>query len=81
MTVNELIQLLRTKPADMRVVVDGYEDGYDDLSPKQLCVVKISLNTGTREYVGIHSDADYLPKERLDGLEVEQALVLRRTSN
>ena len=52
MTVGQLTRLLQNHPQDMRVVVDGYEDGYDDLTPKQLRVVKLSLNTGTREYVG-----------------------------
>ena len=66
---------------DLRVVVNGYEDGYDDLSPEQLRVVKISLDTGEQEWVGKHGDAGYLPQERLDGLKVEEALVLRRVSN
>ncbi len=81
MTVNELIRLLETHPPDLRVVVDGYEDGYDDLSPEQLRMVKISLNTGTREYVGAHDDVDYVPKEKLAGLEIEEALALQRTSH
>ena len=81
MTVYELIQLLRKHPADLRVVVDGYEDGYDDLSPKRLRVVKMSLNTGTREYVGAHGDVDYVPEEKLAGLEIEEALALHRTSH
>ena len=62
MTVNDLIQLLSDHPPDLRVVVDGYEEGYDDLSPGQLRLVKISLNTGRHEYVGTHGDVDYLPK-------------------
>ena len=74
MTVNELIQLLADHPADLRVVVNGY----DDLSPGQLRVVKISLDTGEEEWVGKHGDADYLSQEKLAGLEVEEALVLRR---
>ena len=81
MTVAELIQLLQRHPQDMRVVIDGYEEGYDDLTPEQLQMVKISLNTGTREYVGTHGDADYLPKEKLAGLEVEKALALHRSSH
>ena len=52
----------------------------DDLSPEQLQTVKITLNSGTREYVGTHGDVDFLPKEKLAGLKVEEALVLRRTS-
>ena len=39
MTVEELIQLLETYPPDLRVVVNGYEEGYDDLSPEQVSVV------------------------------------------
>ena len=49
MTVNELVQLLAAYPADLRVVVNGYEDGYDDLSPEQISLVKIALNTGTHD--------------------------------
>jgi len=32
MTVNELIAELRKLPPETRVVVSGYEDGYDDIS-------------------------------------------------
>ena len=33
MTVSQLIGVLRGYPADMRAVVNGHEEGYDDLSP------------------------------------------------
>lgn len=62
MTVQELSQLLSRYPADLRVVVNGYEDGYDDLSEGQISTVKISLNTGTRDWVEKYGDADFLPK-------------------
>ena len=81
MTVGQLTRLLQNYPQDMRVVVDGYEDGYDDLTPKKLRMVKISLNTGTREYVGMHGDVDYVPEEKLAGLDTEEALALHRTSH
>ena len=35
MTVSQLIEVLQTHPNDLRVVVNGYEDGFDDLSPEQ----------------------------------------------
>ena len=35
MTVKELVELLGKYPDDLRVVVNGYEDGYDDLSPER----------------------------------------------
>ena len=80
MAVSELIKLQAEYPADMRVVVNGYEEGYDDLSREQLTLVKISLNTGARDYVGTHGDVDYVAQERMSGLEIEEALVLRRES-
>ena len=46
MTVNELLQLLKGYSPDLRVVVNGYEEGYDDLSPEQLSVVRVALDTG-----------------------------------
>ena len=64
MTVYELIQLLRKHPADLRVVVDGYEDGYDDLSPEQLAVVKIALSTGKHRWEGQHGDAEWPDETR-----------------
>jgi len=81
MTVQELVRLLATYPSDVRVVVNGYEDGYDDLSPKQLSVVKISLNTGKRNWEGMHGEAEGIFAKVSSGTEVEDALVLRRVSN
>lgn len=80
MTIQELTRLLATYPPELRVVVNGYEEGYDDLAPEQLSVVKISLNTGTHDWEGKHGDADYLPKDRAANAEVVEALVLRRVS-
>ena len=77
MTVNELLQLLKGYPPGLRVVVNGYEEGYDDLSPEQLSVVRVALNTGKRRWEGRHGD----PKERTDGEVVAEALVLRRVSH
>ena len=81
MTVSELISLLRNYPADLRVVVDGYEDGFDDLSPEQLSVVNVCLDTGKDEWVGDHIEARFLATEPDTTAEVVEALVLRRTSH
>ena len=43
MTVSELIETLKAHPGDLRIVVNGYEEGYDDLSPRQITVVLNSL--------------------------------------
>lgn len=81
MTVSELIGLLQEYPAGLRVVVNGYEEGYDDLSPQQLSVTKISLDTGKHVWEGRHGDPPYSVEETPSGAEVVEALVLRRTSN
>lgn len=75
MNVKDLIRLLANYSPDMRVVVNGYEDGYDDLTPGRLTVVKIALNTGDQEWEGQHWDADD------STVDVVDALVLRRVSH
>ena len=81
MNVQELIELLRTHPADLRVVVNGYEDGYDDLSPEQVSLVRIALNTGKHDWEGKHGDPDGLTRSAPDDAEVVDALVMRRVSS
>ena len=58
MTVGQLIPVLQSYPQDMRVVVNGYEDSYDDLSPKQISAVRIALNTGKHVWEGRHGRPD-----------------------
>ncbi len=81
MTVAELIRILQNHAADLRVVVNGYEDGYDDLSPGQIRVVKISLNTGKHPWEGAHGEPDGLSSSAADDARLVDALVLRRVSN
>ncbi len=81
MTVAELMSILQNHAADLRVVVNGYEDGYDDLSPEQLRVVKISLNTGKHPWEGAHGDPAGPSRSAPDDAKLVEALVLRRVSN
>ena len=82
MTVSELIVVLQTHPGDLRVVVNGYEEGFDDLSPDQISLVRIALNTGVDDWVGQHGEADHVPAgSEASDTTVADALVLRRTSN
>ena len=80
-TVNELVQLLVKYPPGLRVVVKGYENGYDDLSPEQLSMVRIALNTGKHPWEGQHGDPNGRTERGSDGAEVVEALVLQRVSN
>ena len=81
MTVSELIELLREYPASLRVMVNGYEDGYDDLSSEQISVAEMCLNTGTHDWEGQHRDLRHSAEETPDESRVVEALVLRRVSN
>ena len=81
MSVRIMIDLLRNYPEDMRVVVSGYEEGYDDLSPEQISVIPIALNTGVHEWEGQHGDPDDHPTASQEAVTIIEALALRRTSN
>ena len=81
MTVREMIDVLKGHPDDLRVVVNGYEEGYDDLSPEQISVVRIALNTGVDDWEGRHGEADDDPADASEPAEIVDALVLRRSSN
>ncbi len=50
MTVQELMELLEKYPDDFRVVVNGYEDGYDDISSERIFTRKIQLDAGTQDW-------------------------------
>ena len=50
MTVKELVELLEKYPDNLRVVVNGYEDGFDDISPERISTRKIQLDAGTHDW-------------------------------
>lgn len=77
MTIADLVEVLENYSPDLRVVVNGYEYGYDDLAPEQVTPVKIALNTGKHPWEGQHGD----PSGLTDRVDVVEALVLRRISN
>ena len=78
MTMKELVELLRKYPDDLRVVVNGYEDGFDDLSPERISVIKIQLDTQIHDWEGQHSDLHGSETEITDDAEIVDALVFRR---
>jgi hypothetical protein len=55
-TVAELIEKLKEFDGDMRVVVSGYESGYEDCT--SVSKVKISLNATTSWYEGTHQQSE-----------------------
>lgn len=52
MTVQQLIQKLNQFPQDLRVMVEGYEGGYEDLEVIRLS--KVGLNIHESEIYGNH---------------------------
>ena len=78
MTIAELMQVLADHPPDLRVVVNGYEEGYDDLSPQQVARIRIALNTGEHRWEGQHGEPN---GDLREDVEVIEALVLCRVSN
>ena len=80
MTVQQLIELLATYPAELRVVVNGYEDGFDDVTPERISVARIELDSGKHPWEGRHM-APGDRSEHAGGSRVVDALALRRASN
>lgn len=58
MTVAELMKFLGDYPPELRVVVPGYEDGYDDVDRRRIAVREIRLDVYTKWYYGRHGDAE-----------------------
>ena len=81
MTVQDLIRILRTYPADMPVVVNGYEDGFDDVSPEGIAVVKVQLNRGTKDWQGRHLEPATQTEEMPADEDNVDALAFLRESN
>lgn len=76
MTVNELLELLKSHPPDLRVMVSGYEDGYDDLESDYFREANVRLNVNTKWYVGRHDEADASNRDKGEGCT--RALILHR---
>ena len=56
MTVRELIEVLGTYPPELRVVVNAYEQGFDDVVPERISVTRIELETGREWWEGRHGE-------------------------
>ena len=76
LTVSELIQLLAHHAPDLRVMVQGYEEGYDDLGADCVIAGDASLNVNSAWYYGRHEQA--LIGDDQNGGETVHTLFLRR---
>ena len=57
MTVQQLITLLATYPPELSVVVNGYENGFDDVEPERVSITRIELDVGANWWDGRHAAA------------------------
>ncbi len=78
MTVKELMEFLEKYPDDLRVVVNGYEDGYDDILPERILTRKIELDAGKHDWEGQHGAPPYAGEETTDDAKIVEALVFCR---
>lgn len=76
MNVGQLQEILSGLPFNMRVVVDGYEDGLDDLTADNIEIKQIYINTGGYKWEGEHSEID--EEDESEELPKETALILHR---
>jgi hypothetical protein len=76
MNALELIEKLKNYPPDTRIVVAGYEGGYEDVD--DISEMKIVLNYNTAWYYGKHESASVLHRQKDEqlGLSAVDALWL-----
>ena len=73
MTIQELIQKLSQYDPNTRVIVRGYEDGFNDVNYTEQR--KIVLNYHSEWYYGSHQDADRIVNED-NSYEVVNAVLI-----
>ncbi len=66
MNVAELIEKLKNFPPESRVVVEGYEEGYDDV--KEVKVISVRLNAYEEEWRGPHKKSKSVKAKKVVGL-------------
>ncbi|MBN2485661.1 MAG: hypothetical protein JXB34_06780 [Bacteroidales bacterium] len=75
MTTEQLIIILKQYPSFMRVIIEGCEDGYNDVSDIE--VKQVVANVNTQRYYGQHIDAkDILRMEEISSPNIEGALLI-----
>ncbi len=66
MTAKELINLLQEQPPEIKVVVRGYEDGYNDI--QQLKTLKLRKDINAKWYYGEYFQDD--SEHSIDAIEL-----------
>lgn len=77
MTVRELIKVLtEIEDQETRVMVRGYERGYDDINDTIPEPITLALNVNDKWYYGKHDKIDNIHNKYIDNLTIVKAIVL-----
>jgi len=77
MTVRELIESLsRIEDQDIRVMVKGYEGGYNDLIMIDNTPATIALDVNEEWYYGAHERVEDIDRDHLDKYHIVKAIIL-----
>jgi hypothetical protein len=77
MTVKELIEVLQTvEDQDTRIMVGGYEGGYNELITQANNIQDIALNVNAEWYYGAHEKVDVVYGGDLDKYQIVKAIIL-----
>ena len=75
MTIQQLIEKLQQYPPEMRVIISGYENGYNDISMFEK--KEIAIDVLTEWYYGQHIDSsDDFFLENIKNPKFENALLI-----
>ena len=78
MNLAELTAILNLHPQGLRVMVDGYESGYEDLEARLVQVKQVQLDTGDGWWAGRHQNPEDVGTPQPGDGPIITALVLGR---
>lgn len=77
MTVKQLIQSLsKIQDQQVRVMVSGYEGGYDDVSNITPVPIEIALEVNTEWYYGRHEKVQDIDRDKIKHYQIVKAIIL-----
>jgi hypothetical protein len=80
MNIKQLIEILRQYPDEMRVIVEGYEDGFNDITIVE--EKEIAINVLTEWYYGQHiATDDIFRMEEIKNPIIEKVLLINGENN
>jgi len=77
MTVKQLIQALsKIEDQEVRVMVSGYEGGYNDIMNINPAPIDIALDVNEQWYYGSHEKAEDIDRDKVKDYQIVKAIIL-----